>query len=270
MSIQGIDEDKCILCGNCIESCGRGLFSDKEQDKIIFQDLEDDCSRCGHCIARCPEDAVIHKEMGNAKSFEGIKNPEEIIPYDEIYNFLQAHRSVRKFKKDKVPNEILRKVFDAMQCAPTARNMRSESYTLISDEDQIIALSDAIIELISETSGIRELYAERLAKARKLFKSPIFFDAPHVVIVSSKNDTESEANNIGIIVTYGRLAAQTLGLGTCWNGLTQFAMKINRKLARKFGIRGKRVGVFAIGYPASTLTFYRTAPRTIRPVNGLD
>ena len=270
MSIQGIDEEKCILCRNCIESCGRGLFSDKEQDKIIFQDPENDCSRCGHCIARCPEDVVIYKEMGEAKSFEGIKNLEEIIPYNDMYNFLQAHRSVRQYKKDKVPNEVLRKVFDAMQCAPTARNMRSESYTILSEEDQIISLSDAIIELISETSGIRELYAERLARARKLFKSPIFFDAPHVIIISSKNDTESEANNIGIIVTYGRLAAQAIGLGTCWNGLTQFAMNMNRKLARTYGIRGKRVGVFTIGYPASTLTFYRTAPRSIRPVKGLD
>ena len=270
MSIQGIDDNKCISCRNCIESCSRRLFNDEEQDKIRFQDPQNDCSRCGHCIARCPEDAIIHDGMGEVKSFEGINNPEKIISYDEMYNFLQSHRSVRKFKKDKVPNEILRKVFDAMQCAPTARNMRSESYTLLSDEDQIISLSEAIIEIISETPGIRELYAERLAKARKLFKSPIFFDAPQVVIVSSKNDTESEANNIGIIVTYGRLAAQSLGLGTCWNGLTQFAMKINRKLARRFGIRGKRIGVFAIGYPASTLTFYRTAPRTIRPVNGLD
>lgn len=270
MSIQGIDDDKCILCGNCIESCGRGLFNDKEQDKITFQDPENQCSRCGHCIARCPENAILYEEMGESRSFEGINSPEKIITYDKMYNFLQAHRSVRQFKKDKVPKEVLRKVFDAMQCAPTARNMRSESYTLLSEDDQIIALSDAVIKLVSETPGIRELYAERLAKARKLFKSPIFFDAPHVILVSSKNDTESEANNIGIIVTYGRLAAQALGLGTCWNGLTQFAMKIDRKLARKFGIRGKRVGVFAIGYPASTLTFYRTAPRSIRPVNGLD
>ncbi len=270
MSIQGIDEDKCILCRNCIESCGRRLFSEEEKNKIRFQDSENDCSRCGHCIARCPEDAIIYEEMGETKSFEGINSPEEIISFDEMYNFLQANRSVRKYKKDKVPDEILRKVFDAMQCAPTARNMRSESYTLLSDEDHIISLSDAIIELISETPGIRELYAERLARARKLFKSPIFFDAPHVIIVSSKNDTESEANNIGIIVTYGRLAAQALGLGTCWNGLTQFAMKMNRKLARMFGIRGKRVGVFAIGYPSTDLTFYRTAPRSGKPVNGLD
>jgi len=270
MSIQGIDEDKCILCRNCIESCGRRLFSDEEQDKIRFQDPQNDCSRCGHCIARCPEDAIIHDGMGEVKSFEGINNPEKIISYDEMYNFLQAHRSVRKYKKDKVPNEILRKVFDAMQCAPTARNMRSETYTIISDDDQIVSLSDAVIEEIMKIAGFRAMYGDRLTEAKKLFKSPLFFDAPHVIIVSSRFDQESEANNIGVIITYGRLAAQSLGLGTCWNGITQTAMGLNPKLRRKFGIRGKKIGVFAIGYPASTLIFYRTAPRTIKPVNGLD
>ncbi len=270
MSIQGIDDDKCINCRNCIESCGRGLFSDKEQDKITFQDPKNDCSKCGHCIARCPEDAIIYDGIGQANSFEGINNPEELVSYESIYKLLQSHRSVRRYKKDKIPKEELEKVFDAMQCAPTARNMRSESYTLLSEEEQIATLSDSVIDFISGTPGLKELYAERLAKAKKVFRSPIFFDAPHVIIVSSRFDTEAEANNIGIIVTYGRLAAQALGLGTCWNGLTQGAMKMNRKLARMFGIRGKRVGVFAIGYPASELTFYRTAPRSKKPVNGLE
>jgi nitroreductase/NAD-dependent dihydropyrimidine dehydrogenase PreA subunit len=270
MSIQGIDDDKCISCRNCIESCSRSLFSDKEQDKITFQDSENQCSLCGHCIARCPEDAIIYEDIGEASSFEGINNPETIVPYNDMIKILQAHRSIRRFKKEKVPKDILKKVFDAMQCAPTARNMRSETFTIISDDEQIISLSDIVVEELLKNAGFRAMYGDRLTEAKKLFKSPVFFDAPHVVIVSSRFDTEVEANNIGVIITYGRLAASSLGLGTCWNGITQSAMGLNPKLRRKFGIRGKRVGVFAIGYPASELTFYRSAPRINKLIKGLD
>ena len=270
MSIQGIDYEKCIQCRTCIEACSRTLFSDKDQNKVIFQDPQNFCSLCGHCIARCPEDAILYEDMGEASSFKGINNPEIIVPYNNMIKILQAHRSIRRFKEEKVPKEVLKKVFDAMQCAPTARNMRSETFTIISDDEQIVSLSDAVIEELMKIAGFRAMYGYRLTEAKKLFKSPLFFDAPHVIIISSRFDQESEANNIGVIITYGRLAAQSLGLGTCWNGITQTAMGLNPRLRRKFGIRGKRVGIFAIGYPASDLNFYRTAPRSRKTVVGLD
>ena len=269
MSIQGIDYEKCIQCRTCIEACSRTLFSDKDHNKVIFQDPQNFCNLCGHCIARCPEDAILYEDLGEASSFEGINNPESIVSYDNMIKILQAHRSIRRFKKEKVPKDILKKVFFAMQLGPTARNMRSEAFTIISDDEQIVSLSDAVIEELMKNAGFRAMYGDRLKEAKKFFKSPIFFDAPHVIIVSSRFDTEVEANNIGIIITYGRLAAASLGLGTCWNGITQSMMDLNPKLRRKFGIRGKRVGIFAIGYPSSELTFYRTAPRSIKPVKGL-
>lgn len=154
-----------------------------------------------------------------------------------------------------------------MQCAPTARNMRSESYAILSDDEQIMALSDAVQEEISKTPGLKEIYANRLAEAKKVYKSPLFFDAPHVIIVASRFDNEIEVTNIGIIVTYGRLAAQALGLGTCWNGLTQWAIGVNTAIKKMKGVRGKKFGVFILGYP--DLTYYRTAPRSKKPVKGL-
>jgi ferredoxin len=72
------------------------------------------CIRCGHCVARCPEDAVLFEDMGASITFKGINNPEEIIAFEEIYNFFQAHRSIRRYKKQKVPTEVLQKVFNAM------------------------------------------------------------------------------------------------------------------------------------------------------------
>ena len=74
-------------------------------------------------------------------------------------------------------------------------------------------------------------------------------------------------HNIGIIITYGRLAAQSLGLGTCWNGWTQIASLESKKVLKLAGIRGKRMGAFTIGYPY--ITHMRCPPRSRKPVKGL-
>jgi len=103
---------------------------------------------------------------------------------------------------------------------------------------------------------------------RKRWNIPIFLDAPHVIYVTSPMRFSSMDNNIGIIITYGRLAAQALGLGTCWNGMSQAAIRMNPELMKMVGLRGKTVGAFVIGYP--NITFHRAPPRSSKSVKGLE
>lgn len=149
MQILGIDYDKCSSCGTCVFVCPRVLFEDTGGNKIEYNDPKAICIRCGHCIARCPEDAVRYEDMGESHEFEGLNKNNEIISFDEMYKFLQAHRSIRRYKKEKVSNELLEKVFNAMQYAPTGRNMRSEFFVLISDQEQLKSLSDAVQETLT-------------------------------------------------------------------------------------------------------------------------
>lgn len=86
--------------------------------------------------------------------------------------------------------------------------------------------------------------------------------------MDSSDDSNSELLNIGIIITYGRLAAQALGLGTCWNGWTTDAMQFNSKINELVKIQGKKVGVFILGYPA--VKFYRSPPRSPKIIDGLE
>ena len=267
MPILGIDYEKCINCGTCLITCGRYLFKEGEQDIIIHEDPLSHCNQCGHCIAICPESAILHEGMGDSNTYEGVNNPETFISYENIYKFFQVHRSIRRYKKDKIPIELLQKVFNAMQLAPTARNMRSETFSIISEKEKIKALSDAVKNEVLNDPRTRDLYEVRLSNLEKEFDCPIFYDAPHVIFVSSQFKHFLEDNNIGIIITYGRLAASALGLGTCWIGLTSAAMQFNPKIMKLANIRGKTVGVFTIGYP--DVTFYSTAPRFYKKVKGL-
>ncbi|MHA1527349.1 MAG: nitroreductase family protein, partial [Promethearchaeota archaeon] len=135
MPILGIDYEKCINCGTCLLACGTPEAEDSEYG----------CNQCGQCIAQCPEDAILY-DMGESFTFEHIENPKKIIPYETFFNFLVANRSVRRYKKEKVPKEILNKVILAMSRAPTGANMRSETFTVVSNPQKIKELSDAVVE----------------------------------------------------------------------------------------------------------------------------
>ena len=69
------------------------------------------------------------------------------------------------------------------------------------------------------------------------------------------------ANDAGIAFTYGMLAAQSLGLGTCWIGFAQEALHRKKRLRNHFGIpKGfKPWGVLALGEPA--ISYQRAPPR---------
>ncbi|MBA7616234.1 hypothetical protein ES703_23530 [subsurface metagenome] len=267
MSILGINYEECNNCNMCLTACL--LFRrDQEQDKVVFNDPTEFCNLCGHCIARCPQDAILYEGIGEAYTFEGVEKPETITSYDTIYKFLRANRSIRLYKKKKVSVDILKKVFEAMRHAPTAVNARTERFTILSDRDQIKILNDAVIEELMKHKELQENYGLLFKLLSKVFHSPVYFDAPHVIFVDSSDDSDNEVLNIGIIITYGRLAAQALGLGTCWNGWTTGAMQFNSKIKEIVNIKGKKVGAFIMGYPA--VKYYRSPPRTPIKVVGLD
>ena len=260
MPVLGIDYEKCINCKLCIKECVRRYSEDIENDRVVFSDPTGSCSSCGHCIAVCPENAIIYEGFKDEPyTFEGIEHPETIASYETVYKLLRANRSIRHYKKDKVPDDMLKKVIDAMQYAPTGGNMRSENYAIISDENRIKTLSDAVLDELLSSPGGKLSYQDSFEARKKMYTSPVFFDAPHVIIVFSTQGGMMEWINIGILVTYGRLAAQALGLGTCWNGWTSGTFASNRKLVKLAGVRGTSWGVFTIGYPV--IKFKRCPPR---------
>jgi len=271
MPIIGIDYDKCINCGTCLTACAdpEAYFKrDGDQDKIIFEDPENGCIKCGQCIAQCPEDAILYSDMGESFIFENLNSPEKLISYDTLFKFLSANRSIRNYKKEKVSKQKIEKVLLAMSRAPTSANMRTERFTVLSDSKKIKELNDAIQEEFYNDPSLRKQTEHQFESFGKYFESPLYYDAPHVIFVNSSFNMMMEGFNIGIIVTYGRLAAQSLGLGTCWNGYTEMAMNLFPKLKKVVGIRGKVFGVFTLGYP--DVTYYRIPPRAMNKTKFIE
>jgi len=268
MPIIGIDYSKCTVCRTCLTVCPRYLYEEKEEKaQIEFTGLIKRCILCGQCIAQCPEDAILYEGMGEAILVENVGTPEKIISYDKIYNFLASLRSIRRYKPDKVPNNLLKKVIRAMEYGATGANMRSEKFFIVSDKFKLKELSDAVLEEISKDQMLNDQFGEQIRRHSQFYQYPTYFDAPHVIFVSNNLNMMTGGFNIGNIITFGRLAAQSLGLGTCWNGWTQLAIERNKEIKKIVNIKGIVVAAFTIGFP--DLTYYRIPPRSQKRVKGL-
>ena len=265
MPILGIDYEKCDNCQICYNACTRYFRRDKELNKMVFEDPNNLCDSCGRCIARCKSDAIMYENIGELLTFEEVQDPSTLISYESMHKFMSAKRSIRGFKKKKVPKAILEKVLETMKYAPTGGNIRTLHCTIISDNDKIKKLSEVVIDAIiaSNIPG----YSENFIKAREQGIDTIFYNAPHVMIIHSRNP--GDAMNSTIALTYGMLCAQTLGLGSCWIGLAHGVLSSSKELREKFVGKNWRVlGVIILGY--STQIYYQVPPRPNIKTQGLD
>jgi nitroreductase len=269
MSIVGIDHAKCSACKSCIADCTRGLFTEDSTGKIIrLPDEMNRCNFCGKCVAICKAEAILWE--GNweddVESYPGVKNYEENVSYENLMQLLKAKRSVRQYKPKKIPPELLKKVFEAMRYASSADNRRAWKFSVISDPDTIKKLSQESIKMVYPYIGFPSAEAA-LNYFETIDKDPIFHKAPAVIFHTVTKNASMPAVDAGIVLTYGQLAAHTLGLATCWIGMAH-GLGMNKEMMKIIGLEGPIQGVLTIGYPA--VKYYHTPPRAPLKVVGLD
>jgi len=263
MPIIGIDLEKCDNCKECINICVRRNYRiDEVQNHVIFDDSRD-CILCGHCISVCPENAIIYEDMGDeAMEYQERQKPPELIPYNTLLQFLRTKRSVRKYKHDKLPKELIKRVLNSMRYAPTGTNRRTMKCHVISNEEKIKALVDSIVDHRESEEEIK-----RLRRLREKGIDTIFYDAPHVLLLYSKYPWDSR--NAAIAITYGMLSAHSLGLGTCWIGMAHGTLNDNPKILTEIaGIRDQILAVMTLGYPV--VNYFRAPPRPPIKTAGID
>ncbi|MBK5114172.1 MAG: nitroreductase family protein [Candidatus Heimdallarchaeota archaeon] len=284
--IQGIDYVKCSECGICVVACTAQLFSetDDKDKKIIFMNPHEVCVKCGHCISVCPEEAILFEDDDPAFNFEGTKKLPDIVSYEDLMKILRMRRSIRVYKDKPVLEKKLEKVLQAMRYAPTASNRQNWRLTVVTNKKEIEYLSKEStkdLKLAKKLLPLRYLALPFLSPGlRKRAKDPrtevildrelgaeekgqdiVFFNAPCVIILYSRPYTSNMApNDAGVVITHGMLAAQALGLGTCWIGIAQRVFQ-KRKIRKHFKVpKGYLVyGVITLGIP--DIEYQRAPPR---------
>jgi nitroreductase len=201
-------------------------------------------------------------------SYEGMNSPSEYIEFKKIFNFMNSIRSTRQYKKDKVPDDILRKVVRAMQIAPTGSNVRDQNFKVITDPELLKDLGKRVNEERLRLVANDPIAKERMEIDERKWENPLYHDAPAIIIMSCSGINSIDHYNIGIAVTYARIAAHSLGLGTCWNGYSTGIFEQHKDIVKIAGVRGKSWGVLEIGYPA--IKYERIPPRPEIKIKGID
>jgi len=180
----------------------------------------------------------------------------------DIVEAIRLRKSIRGFKRDPVPKEVLKEVFDIATKAPSAMDriregsvemlksgatlypgLESNPYEGVYRQRQV-DLAIQIFQLMGIAREDKEKRAEWMQRGLR------FFDAPAGIIVSADSSLHQSSTliDIGALVQTICLTALSYGLGTCIHDQGTAFPDVVRKIA---GIpQSKRlVMCISIGYP---------------------
>ncbi|NLM52783.1 MAG: nitroreductase family protein [Firmicutes bacterium] len=169
---------------------------------------------------------------------------------NETLKVIKSRRSIRQFTEKQLREEDLQAILEAALFAPSAGNAQPWHFTVIQNKTIIDELAQAAKAVIA-ASG-RSPYQEMAQ--REDFH--VFYHAPTIIIVSGNPkagfihaDCAAAAQNI-------LLAAEALGLGSCWIGLVMMLLQGEQKekwCSRLEIPQGyEPVHCLALGYKAQT------------------
>ena len=127
---------------------------------------------------------------------------------NETIKSIMSRRSVRAYKPDTIPADIMKTILEAGQAAPYVMP-DSRHFAVVSCKDVISRINKTAL---AEGSKVSEHH-------RQLFGTPGFdgnYGAPVIVVLSGKEDTVQYESVCAASVQNMLVAAQSLGVATCW------------------------------------------------------
>ena len=144
----------------------------------------------------------------------------------DLLEKMRQRRSVRSFKPDMVPRELIDQVITAGTYAATGKNHQSPIIIAVTNKE------------------IRDRFSKLNAQIMGSDMDP-FYGAPVVLIVLAEKDWPTHVHDGSLVMGNLMLAAHELGLGSCWihRAKEEFEMEEGRELLKSLGITGEYEGV---------------------------
>ena len=195
-----INTELCVGCGSCLADCVGDMIRIEDGKAVITNGR---CIICGHCFAVCPMHA-INIAGWDTSDCDQLGSMTEFDP-DRLLLAMKSRRSVRQFQDKPVPQKLVRKLIEAANYAPTAKNRQDVFFTVIQDKlDEVENKTLAVYR----RALVEETRLTPLAKNMNLSDHRIFFNAPLAIVFSSR-----DVVNATIAATYVELLAESMGLG---------------------------------------------------------
>ena len=251
-----IDEKKCIGCGLCAADC--------IAQNIVIEGkahIKKECFQCGHCVAVCPKGAVSIPEYDMA-DVEEYDAESFTLQSEAVLHSIKFRRSIRNYKPEAVPEEVLRMLADAGRYTATAKNSQGNGFVFVQKE--VNGLKERVWQFIDDIAhkDIREIDKALLPylvfnqrRKKDATDDYLFRNAPVVLYVVSDS-----ALDAGLAAQNMEMMGVSLGLGMLYNGYLARVSDANAELKEWLGIEDRKIcACMLLGYPA--VHYARTAPR---------
>lgn len=249
-----VDAEKCTKCGICIKNCPGYLIIDNNEIKANEDSLFG-CIQCGRCMMTCPNNAI--SVQGEAISKEDVIDlTQSDINFLQLQSLLLKRRSIREYKQEDVPKELIEKIIEAASTSAVSIPPTEVKILVINGRDKVQQFADDVVNSFKvffkkvkilklfKPFMKKEIYkffnefviplTKETVKQRENGKDILLYNAPCVILFYKRNLADKE--DAIIAATTATIAAETLGLGTCIIGSVPPTMNKNKKLRAKYGI----------------------------------
>jgi len=258
-----VNKQTCIKCGKCVADCPARIISEEKGSPFITQENETGCYRCQHCLTICPTGSVSILGLDPADSLpltENLPDPAQM----EL--LVKGRRSVRQYKTENLEPDVMQRLLDVACYAPSGMNARQVCFTVVDDREKLAKLRDDV--MIGLGCIVRE---NRLPEGMEFFANfyraweeqgidILFRGAPHFLVVSAPQNIVTPVQDCLIAMTTFDIFAQTLGVGTVWDGLAKWAINdLMPEFRTRLGIPEDHVIGYAMAFGRPAVQYARTA-----------
>ena len=161
--------------------------------------------------------------MGNMES-----NLKEEQRMSDVLKAMEERRSIRKYKADMVPQEIIDKIIEAGLYAASGKGTQNTIIIQVTNKE----LRDKISEMNCKIGGWEEGFDP-------------FYGAPAMLIVLAKKDWPTGIYDGSLVMGNLMLAAHDLGIGSCWihRAKEEFESAEGKELLKEWGLPENLVGI---------------------------
>jgi nitroreductase len=152
----------------------------------------------------------------------------------DVFEAIEARRSIRRYRDESVPQDIINKILEAARIAPSSSNTQSWKFKVVTDAatrhelreiafgQKFVEQAPAVIVCCLDMEAFKERGKRTLELMTRGRVRPNLEMMFRSVRASRNTEFDEErvlingAMNVAISVQNMVLAAEALGLGTCW------------------------------------------------------
>lgn len=188
---------------------------------------------------------------------------------------VETRTSVRKFKQDPIPDEVIRKIVWAATRAPTAGGRENWFFVVIKSDELRKSVHRLLIEAhVRYAKEIAKMSLDRIEKWKKLMEEGMYLAPLYIAVYidlsrlsgEGKRDYSDaefvmEIQSAAAAIENAILTAWYFGIGSVWLGAP---LLVEERLGELLGIplKYKLMGLIAFGYPLET-----PSPRRRKPLD---